>query len=89
MSFKIATKRQITGLRKKMDFMALEMLNRALRVKGSRIFVSENWKEVGTPNEIKVLIQYPVVCIREHVICGNNDRLYISSSQDDLQWKLN
>jgi len=86
---KIAKKKQIIRLREKMDFMARKMLDRALGVKGSKIFIDEDWEKDGEPHRVKVFIRYPVVCFREHSICENAGRLYISGSWDELEWRLN
>ena len=87
---KIASRKELVQLRKiKMSFPVREALDRALTVKGSKIWISKNWNKIcGNPHQIKMKIQYPVPCVREHVIIEWADSLIVSRSEDRLKWTL-
>lgn len=81
---KLASRRKLEKLRRtKMLAPVREVLDRALTVKGGRVWISKNWNKVtGDPNQIKVLIEYPVLCMRQHVITEWADSLIVRRSED-------
>lgn len=87
---RLASPKELEKLRRiKMSSPIREVLNRALTVKGSRIWISKNWNKVsGDPHQVKVLIEYPVPCVRQHVITEWADSLIVSRSEDRLKWTL-